>query len=69
MTGAGDEDGGVYTGTALTRTVASAGRCFLDCSESDRGQRVTVQWLFRVRGALAWLRGTAGAAWPSIFPT
>ena len=59
--GAGDEDDDVYTGTALSRTVASAGRYFLDLFRVRSRAAQTVQWLFRMRGALAWLRGTAGA--------
>jgi hypothetical protein len=43
----------------MTRTVAHDGRCFLDWfSVRSPGEHV-VQWLFRMRGALAWLRGTA----------
>jgi hypothetical protein len=59
--GVGDgADGGedaVYTGTALSRAVASSGRYFLDLFAVRAPAEHTVQWLFRVRGALAWLRG------------
>lgn len=57
--GAGDEAEALYAGTTMTRAVAAHGRCFLDWfSVRSPGEHV-VQWLFRMRGALAWLRGTA----------
>ena len=54
----GDEDDRVYYGTELFRTAASAGRYFLDLFGVRSRATHTVQWLFRMRGALAWLRGT-----------
>ena len=55
-----DGDGDLYAGTAMCRAVASAGRYVLDLFTVRSPAEHVVQWLFRVRGALAWLRGTAG---------
>ena len=60
--GAGDEAEALYAGTTMTRAVASDGRCFLDWFGVRSPGEHVVQWLFRVRAALAWLRGAAAAA-------
>ena len=54
-------DDGIYAGTAMRRAVAVAGRYFLDLFRVESPAAHVVQWLFRVRGALDRLVGTAGA--------
>nr|AGH13581.1 hypothetical protein [bacterium symbiont of Plakortis simplex pPSA11D7] len=66
--GAGDDEEALYAGTTMARAVASDGRCFLDWfSVRSPGEHV-VQWLFRVRGALARLRGTAAGGLAADIP-
>ena len=60
--GSGDADAdAVYAGTGMSRAVASAGRYVLDLFMVRSPAAHVVQWLFRMRGTLAWVRGTAGA--------
>ncbi len=66
--GAGDDADGVYAGTAMFRAVASDGSCFLDRFTVRSPEEHVVQWLFRVRGKLAWLRGTAAGGLAVALP-
>ncbi len=60
--GSGDADAdAVYAGTAMFRAVASTGRYVLDLFTVRSPAVHVVQWLFRVRGTLAWVRGTGAA--------
>lgn len=54
------DDDDIYVGTIMRRAVVCAGRYFLDLFSVSAPAEHVLQWLFRVRGSLARIAGTAG---------